>query len=76
MRRKNDMVRESENEYLDTPATCALIGGNRPIHPSTLWRWVKAGRISAPVKIGPHTVRFRRTQLVADLSALACREIA
>ena len=66
----------TDNEHLDTPAACALLGGNRPVHPSTLWRWIKAGRISPPVKIGPNTIRFRRTQLVADLSALGGHEAA
>jgi predicted DNA-binding transcriptional regulator AlpA len=66
----------TDNEHLDTHAACALIGGNRPIHPSTLWRWVKAGRIKPPVKMGPNTVRFRRTQLAADLSALGSHEAA
>jgi hypothetical protein len=64
------------DEHLDTHAACALIGGNRPIHPATLWRWVKAGRISPPVKLGPGTVRFRRTRLIADLSALSSPEAA
>ena len=57
-------------EFLDTPSACALIGGTRPIHPSTLWRWIKAGRISPPAKLGPNTNRFRRSQLLADLAAL------
>jgi len=40
---------------------------------STLYRWVKAKRISPPLKIGPQMVRFRRSVLVA--SVIAWREV-
>lgn len=45
-----------------------LVGGeNSPVHVSTLWRWVKAGRISAPYKPAPGTVRFSRSKLLKEL---------
>jgi hypothetical protein len=51
---------------------CRLLGGDEtPLNPSTVWRWVKAGRISPPLKIGPGTVRFSRRKLVAERDAMA-----
>jgi hypothetical protein len=51
---------------------CRLLGGDEtPLNPSTVWRWVKAGRISPPLKIGPGTVRFRKSVLVAERDAMA-----
>jgi hypothetical protein len=56
------------DDLITINAACRLAGGDdSPIHPSTLWRWVRAGRISPPLKPGPGTVRFRRSVLVADL---------
>ena len=60
-----------KDEHLDAPAACAFIGGTRPIHPSTLWRGVKAGRFSKPIKIGAQSVRWRRSELAADLDRMA-----
>ncbi len=34
-----------------------------PVHRTTWWRWVKAGTAPKPVKIGPRTVAWRRTDL-------------
>ena len=65
-----------EDDHIDTHTACALVGGNRPVHVSTLTRWVNARRISPPVQVGPNTVRFSRTQLLADLAALRRREVA
>ena len=36
-----------------------------PASPASIWRWVKAGRFPAPVKLGPNTTAWR----VADLRA-------
>ena len=37
-----------QDDHIDCHAACALVGGTRPVHPTTLWRWIKAGRISPP----------------------------
>lgn len=60
-----------KDEHLDEQAACAFIGGTRPIHPSTLWRGIKAGRFSKPIKIGAQSVRWRRSELAADLDRMA-----
>jgi predicted DNA-binding transcriptional regulator AlpA len=59
------------DEHLDEDAACAFIGGSKPIHPSTLWRGVKAGRFSRPIKIGPQSVRWRRSELQRDIERMA-----
>lgn len=56
------------NDLITVGAACRLAGGDEtPIHPSTLWRWVKAGRISPPVKLGRNTARYRRSVLLREL---------
>jgi predicted DNA-binding transcriptional regulator AlpA len=59
-----------QDELLDCFAACAFLGGSRPINPSSLWRGVKAGRYSQPIKIGPQSVRWRRSELQADINRM------
>lgn len=45
---------------------CQIIGGkDTPITPSTLYRGIKEGRFPAPLKFGPGTSRWRRSELLA-----------
>jgi predicted site-specific integrase-resolvase len=47
---------------------CRLAGGDdHPVDRSTIHRWVKAGRISPPVRTGPRVVRFDRDKLAREL---------
>jgi hypothetical protein len=59
------------NEWLDIGAVCQFIGGTRPIHPSTYYRGVKAGRYSAPEQRGVNVKRVSRKKLEADLRRLS-----
>lgn len=60
------------DDLIPAVEACRMIGGaTSPINPSTLWRWVKAGRVSPPIKISPGTVRFRRSVLSAELGLSA-----
>jgi hypothetical protein len=59
-----------DDEWLDVPAACALIGGNRPIHPATYYRGVKAGRYPAPEQRGGNVKRVSRRRIEADLRRL------
>jgi hypothetical protein len=63
-----------DQEWLDISATCALIGGTRPINPSTYYRGVKAGRYSAPEQRGANVKRVNRKKLEADLRRLSNSE--
>jgi predicted DNA-binding transcriptional regulator AlpA len=58
------------DELLDIYEACKFIGGSRPINPATLWRGVKAGRYSRPIKIGPQAVRWRRSELQSDIDRM------
>jgi predicted DNA-binding transcriptional regulator AlpA len=60
-----------QDDLLDMYEACRFIGGSRPINPATLWRGVKAGRFSKPIKIGVQAVRWRRSELAADFERMA-----
>jgi predicted DNA-binding transcriptional regulator AlpA len=58
------------DDLLDLRATCALIGGSRPINAATLYRNIRAGRYPAPIKVGPNTSRWLRIEVEAALSRM------
>lgn len=59
-------------DLVDEATACQIIGGeNTPIHRSTLWRGINAGRYPKPLKIGPGTNRWRVSELVAVLERAA-----
>ncbi|MDJ1464947.1 AlpA family phage regulatory protein [Nitratireductor sp. GZWM139] len=59
-------------ELVDEATACKIIGGeNTPIHRSTLWRGINAGRFPKPLKIGPGTNRWRTCELIAFLEKAA-----
>jgi predicted DNA-binding transcriptional regulator AlpA len=51
------------SELLDRSAVCEYFGG---IHPATLYRHVRAGRVPKPVKVGSLS-RWLRTECEASL---------
>jgi hypothetical protein len=60
-----------DDEWLDVFATCAVIGGTKPVHPSTFYRGVKAGIYPAPEKRGRNISRVNHRKLQESLSHLA-----
>ena len=54
-------------ELLTLREVALLFGGSRPLNPSTVWRWVKSGRLPRPVKLGRGTVRWIRSEVEATL---------
>lgn len=59
-------------DLVDESDACTILGGVRsPIHRSTLWRGIDAGRYPRPLKVGPSTNRWRRDELVAVLNKAA-----
>jgi predicted DNA-binding transcriptional regulator AlpA len=58
------------SHLLDRKATCTLFGGNRPINASTLYRWISQGKVPAPVKVGPSTSRWVRSECEACLQTM------
>jgi predicted DNA-binding transcriptional regulator AlpA len=59
-----------QDELLDVYEACRFIGGTRPVNPATLWRGTKAGRYPKPIKIGPQSVRWRRSELQACIERM------
>jgi predicted DNA-binding transcriptional regulator AlpA len=60
----------SDDDLLDVYEACRLIGGSRPINPATLWRGVKEGRYSKPIKISRQAVRWKRSELQRDIERM------
>jgi hypothetical protein len=48
---------------------CKVIGGDKPIHPSTYYRGAKIGIYPAPVKVGPNISRVDLDKLDAAILA-------
>ena len=70
------MQRESFDELIDTmltrAAACVFFGGpDKPIHPSTLYRGIAAGRYPGPIDIGPNIRRWSLAECAAARRKLA-----
>ena len=59
-------------DLLDRRAVCRLLGGTRPINPSTLYRIIRRGLLPRPLKLGGSSRRVR-SEIEAALVALAVR---
>ena len=59
-----------DDELLTQQAACAFFGGDRPLHYSTLYRGIVAGRFPKPVRIGPNTSRWLRSECQSARDAL------
>jgi predicted DNA-binding transcriptional regulator AlpA len=57
-------------DLLDRADVCAFFGGTRPIDASTLYRGIKAGRYPRPLKIGPGSSRWLRSECEAALRVM------
>ena len=56
-------VQQHDDEMMSQPETCVFFGGpDRPIHYSTLYRGITAGRYPKPVRVGPNSVRWLRSE--------------
>lgn len=56
-----------ESAHVRLPTVSALHG----IGPATVWRWVKVGRLPAPVKLGPNTTAWRVGELRKSMARTA-----
>ncbi len=48
-----------ESAHVRLPVVAALHG----VGPATVWRWVRTGRLPAPIKLGPNTTAWRVGEL-------------
>jgi hypothetical protein len=62
-----------DDEWLDINAVCQVIGGTRPVNPSTYYRGAQAGRYPLPEQRGLNVKRVSRTKLVAALNQLRAK---
>jgi predicted DNA-binding transcriptional regulator AlpA len=47
---------------LDRADVCRFFGGSKPIDPATLYRGIRLGRYPRPVKVGPGSSRWLRSE--------------
>jgi predicted DNA-binding transcriptional regulator AlpA len=57
-------------DLLDKRAVCRMFGGSRPINVATLYRGIRKGRYPRPVKVGPGSSRWLRSECEASLKAM------
>jgi len=56
-------MQDDDDEMMPQEVTCKFFGGpDRPIHYSTLYRGIAAGRYPKPVHVGPNSVRWLRSE--------------
>ncbi len=56
-----------DSAYVRLPVVAALYATT----PSTIWRWVKTGRVPTPVKLGPQSTAWRVAELRRSLASLS-----
>jgi predicted DNA-binding transcriptional regulator AlpA len=54
-------------DLIDKREVCRLFGGSKPIDASTLYRGIAAKRYPKPVKVGPGSSRWLRSEVDACL---------
>lgn len=59
-----------QDELLDLKQVCHYFGD---LDPSTIYRGVAAKRYPAPIKVGPNTSRWLRSECEAALAAMISR---
>jgi predicted DNA-binding transcriptional regulator AlpA len=57
-------------DLLDKQAVCRMFGGTKPINTATLYRRIRKGRYPQPVKVGPGSSRWLRSECEAALQAM------
>jgi predicted DNA-binding transcriptional regulator AlpA len=57
-------------ELLDRNAACEFFGGTRPLNAATLYRGIRRGRYPQPVKVGPGSSRWLRSECEVALQRM------
>ena len=65
---------QSEDAMLSINEVCRLVGGDKPLDKSTIYRWVRAGKFPKPKRIGPRLTRWSKADCLAALAAMKPRE--
>jgi predicted DNA-binding transcriptional regulator AlpA len=59
-----------QSELLDKGEVLRLFGGSRPLNASTLYRGIRLGRYPKPVKVGPGSSRWIRSECESVLRSM------
>jgi predicted DNA-binding transcriptional regulator AlpA len=59
----------TRGDLLDIEEVCAFFGGTKPLHPATIYRGTGT-RYPKPIKVGPNTSRWLRSECEAALAKL------
>jgi predicted DNA-binding transcriptional regulator AlpA len=57
-------------ELLDRGEVCRFFGGTKPIHAATLYRGIREKRFPKPVKVGPGSSRWLRSECETALRSM------
>jgi predicted DNA-binding transcriptional regulator AlpA len=57
-------------DLFDRAEVCRFFGGTRPLNAATLYRGIRKGRFPAPIKVGPGSSRWLRSECEAFLQAM------
>lgn len=68
--REEPRAASPQPDLLDLPAICRFFGGTEPLHPSTIYRNIAKGLLPAPIRVGPNTSRWLRSECEAALQAM------
>lgn len=64
----------TEDEMMTIAEVCRFLGGKeKPLDKSTVYRWVRLGRLPQPVGLGGHLARWKRSEIIAARDALPRR---
>jgi predicted DNA-binding transcriptional regulator AlpA len=63
-------------DLLDRVETCRFFGGTRPINASSLYRGIRVGRYPKPIKVGPGSSRWLRSECESALQGLIERRVS
>src|SRR5215475_11683004 len=64
-------IDKHDDDLIDVHEACREIGGElSPIDPSSLYRGIKAGRYSKPIRVGAQSVRWIRGELRSDIERM------
>jgi predicted DNA-binding transcriptional regulator AlpA len=68
-RKNREPQRKPTPQLLSRDAVLAMLGGDKPLHISTLYRWVESRRFPKPVKVGG-SVRWIESECRAALQRM------
>jgi predicted DNA-binding transcriptional regulator AlpA len=63
------------DELLDIDDVCRFFGGSKPLHPATIYRGL-GRRFPRPIKVGPNSNRWLKSECEAALREMAAERAA